>query len=239
VQAERYQMLNVKDHGELRVRTERSAELGDSVMHCMIFPSEFRNVQATYPILWQKNPETGGFFALALFGFEEGENLFLNEDGWAEAYVPLMIRRQPLLIGFQGKGEEDRQAVVSIDSESPRLNRSEGEELFLAHGGVSDYLARMSDLLEAVHHGHLQSDQFCALLEKHQLLEPFVLDVTLDSGEQCQLIGFYAINEERLQNLSADALHELQEKGALAPVFMAVASQSQFRPLIARKNRNR
>lgn len=237
MQAERYQVLNADDHGTLRVRTERTAEMGDAQMSCMVFPGEFRNVQATYPILFQKYPDTGRFYALALFGFEEGENLFLGSDGWEQAYLPLVMQRQPLLIGFQESGTEEKKAVISVDMESPRLSRDEGEPLFLPHGGASEYLSRMSNKLEAVHLGHQQSEAFCALLEKHELLEQFALDIKLDNGEQHQLVGFYAINEERLRSLTAEALHELQEAGAIAPIFMAVASQAQFRPLIYRRNR--
>ncbi|MEE4279125.1 MAG: SapC family protein [Halieaceae bacterium] len=245
MQTERYQVLNADEHGSLRVRTERSAELGDNLMHCMVFPGEFRNVQASYPILFQKYPDTGRFYALALFGFEEGENLFLGDSGWEPAYLPLVMQRQPLLIAFQrsaaadgrAPGDADKKAVISIDMESPRLSEDEGEALFLPHGGASEYLSGMSTTLERVHLGHQQSEQLCTLLEKYELLESFVLDVTLDSGAQHQLMGFYAINEEKLQNLGAEALTELQEKGALAPIFMAVASTSQFRFLIHRKNR--
>jgi len=243
LQTERYQVLNADEHGKLRVRTERSAELGDNLMHCMVFPGEFRNVQASYPILFQKYPETGRFYALALFGFEEGENLFLNDQGWEPAYLPLVMQRQPLLIAFQTSTASasseagEKKAVISIDMDSPRLSEEQGEALFLPHGGASDYLSNMSTTLERVHLGHQQSEQLCALLEKYELLESFVLDVTLDSGAQHQLLGFYGINEEKLQNLGADVLAELQEKGALAPIFMAVASVSQFRALINRKNR--
>ncbi len=234
----RYQMLNAAAHGSLRVKTTRSAELGDAVMQCMVFPAEFRNVQASYPILFQKNPETGAFFALALFGFEEGENLFLDENGWAGAYLPLMMRRQPFLIGMQQRAGEEKKPVISIDMESPRLveGEGEGEALFLAHGGGSDFLAEISGLLESVHRGHEQTERLCSLLLEQGLLESFALDVTLDNGAQCQLLGFYAINEDRLQSLDAEALGQLQKAGALAPLFMAVASQSQFRPLLARKN---
>ena len=236
----RYQMLNATAHGALRVKTARSAELGDAVMQCMVFPAEFRNVQASYPILFQKNPETGAFYALALFGFEEGENLFLDENGWEGSYQPLMMRRQPFLIGLQEQAGEQKKPVISIDMESPRLlegdDEGEGEALFLDHGGASDFLADMGGLLESVHQGHEQTERLCSLLLEQRLLESFALDVTLDNGEQCQLLGFYAINEERLQSLDAEALGQLQKAGALAPLFMAVASQSQFRPLLARKN---
>jgi hypothetical protein len=237
LQEDRYQVLNPDVHGDLKVRQGYSAELGDNVMFSMVFPPELRNVQASYPILFQKNADDGTFFTLALFGFEQGENLFLTDSGWEDMYIPQMIRRQPLLIGFQQGEGDQRKAVISIDTESPKLSREEGEPLFLPHGGASDYLSEMSDLLERIHNGHRQTQKLTKLLLAHELLEPFALEVTLDSGEQCQLMGFYAINEDKLQALSTEALHEFNQAGALAAVFMIVASQAQFRQLVIRKNR--
>jgi hypothetical protein len=64
-----------------------------------------------------------------------------------------------------------------------------------------------------------------------------VLDVELDDGSQNRLAGFYTINEDRLAQLSADQLARLHRDGYLQAIYMAVASLSQFRGLIQRKNR--
>ena len=78
----RHALLNNVDHKDLRIITERSAKFGDNVRGALTFFWEFRSVQAHYPIVFNKNPETSEFTALAMFGFEEGENLFLGDDGW-------------------------------------------------------------------------------------------------------------------------------------------------------------
>ena len=70
-------LLNNIDHKDLRVDTARSAALGDDVMFAATFPAEFRNVQAYYPIVFRKTAE-GAFQPIALFGFQEGRNLFLR-----------------------------------------------------------------------------------------------------------------------------------------------------------------
>ncbi|MDH3907508.1 MAG: SapC family protein, partial [Gammaproteobacteria bacterium] len=98
----RHALLNNVDHKDLRVITERSAKFGDNVRGALTFSWEFRSVQAHYPIVFNKNPETGVFTALAMFGFEEGENLFLGDDGWTTSYIPMTMLIQPFLIGFQG-----------------------------------------------------------------------------------------------------------------------------------------
>jgi hypothetical protein len=52
-----YVMLNNVDHQNVKVITERSARYGDNVHHAMTFPIEFRRVQASYPIFFQKDSE--------------------------------------------------------------------------------------------------------------------------------------------------------------------------------------
>ncbi|MES2348903.1 MAG: SapC family protein, partial [Pseudomonadota bacterium] len=65
-------LLNNIDHQNLRVITKRGAEYGDSLMSSVTFPSEFRDVQACYPIVFRKTADGLGFEPIALFGFQEG-----------------------------------------------------------------------------------------------------------------------------------------------------------------------
>jgi len=237
-----YVMLNHEAHKDLRINTDRSIEMGDGVNFAMTFPFEFRNVQAHYPIFFQKNSETGRFYPVALFGFETNENLFLNEQGWDAAYVPAMIRRQPFLIGFQTNGSdkesesEEKKAVVTIDMDNPRINQEKGEVLFLEHGGTSEYLQKVTQNLELIHQAHEHSEKFVNALLEHELLEQFGLDIDLNDGSAHQLLGFYTINEDKLQQLSADTLGAFNEQGYLMPAYMALASHSCIRGLIDLKN---
>jgi len=224
-------LLNNIDHKDLHVQTGRGAHFGDNVMSALTFPSEFRDVQACYPIVFRKTGD-GGFEAHALFGFQEGENLFLGLHGWEAAYVPLAIQRQPFLIGVNGD-----ELTVHVDLENPRLSTSSGERVFLPHGGTSEYLEGINSTLLAIHQGLLQARGFLAALLEHQLLESFVLDIELDDGSQCRLAGFYTINEERLAMLAGSVLEGLNRAGYLQAVYMVIASMSNFRALIERKNR--
>ncbi|WP_426337344.1 SapC family protein [Pseudoduganella sp. R-31] len=224
-------LLNNIDHKDLHVQTGRGAHFGDNVMSALTFPAEFRDVQASYPIVFRRTAG-GGFEAHALFGFQEGENLFLGLHGWEAPYVPLAIERQPFLIGVSGD-----ELTVHIDLENPRVGTSSGERVFLPHGGTSEYLERINSTLLAIHQGLRQARGFLAALLEHQLLEPFVFDIELDDGAQCRLAGFHIINEERLATLPGNVLERLNRAGYLQPVYMVIASMSNFRTLIERKNR--
>lgn len=233
-----YELLNNIDHKNVRVITERSARYGDNVHFVMTFPTEFRRLQSSYPIFFQKNATTGKFFPLALLGFEEGENLFLSENGWDANYVPLMIQRNPFLIGYQEDSEapDGKRSVVSIDMDSPRISESEGEAVFLPHGGTSEFLTAMTEVLEDIQVGHQMNEVFIDALLEHKLIESVSMEIELNDGSKRQLLGLYTINEERLDQLDGEALGKLQKLGFLLPVYMVLASLSSFRTLIDKRN---
>lgn len=234
----KFVLLDPSKHANLKVITERSAKYGDSVNFAMTFPFEFRNIQACYPIFFQKDADTGRFFPLALFGFERDENLFLTQSGWEARYIPVMIRRQPFLIGFQADPDnpDEKRAVISIDMDNPRVNETEGEVLFPPQGGTSEYLQEVAGNLELIHQANEHSKRFVDALIEHDLLESFTLEITLKDGSGNQLIGFYTINEDSLRQLSGPAFASLNEQGFLQPIFMAVASHSRIAKLVELKN---
>ncbi|MFT5481645.1 MAG: hypothetical protein ACI9GW_000290 [Halieaceae bacterium] len=232
-----FQVLNNVEHAKMRVITDRGAKYGDSVMFAMTFPFEMRSVQACYPILIQKDPDSGKFYPVALFGFEQGENLFLNGAGWDASYVPAMIRRQPFLIGFQkSNAAAEKQRVVTVDVDHPRVGESDGIAMFQTHGGNSDYLEAVADTLESIHSGNEQNEAFIDALLKLDLVESVTLDITLDDASNNKLEGFYILDDEKLQALEEPALIDLHQQGFLMPAYMMVASQSQMRGLIDRRN---
>lgn len=229
----RHVQLNNIDHRDLRIDTRRSATLGDDVAFAATFPAEFRNLQAHYPILFRKDAN-GALSPVALLGFQEGHNLFLDGERWDATYLPLAIERQPFLIG---RGGDD--VTVHVDLDSPRVRTDAGEALFREHGGNTDYMDRVASVLLTLHNGLARVPMFIDALLALDLLESFVLDVELDDGSVNRLVGYYTINEERLRTLDAQALGDLHAAAHLEPVFMAVASVSNFRGLIDRMNRSR
>jgi SapC len=233
-----HQTLNFADHSELRVHTEVAAEYGDNAMACLTVPAEFRNVQAHFPIVFRRDIESGNFSALALFGFENGENLFLNggEGGrWDTLYRPLALAIQPFLVGRSITGEGVGQ--VHIDMGHPRISvNGEGTRVFDDDGKPTPYLESIAEMLGDLDFGYRESSDFFAALERYSLLEPFTLEVPLDDGTQNTLVGFQTIDETRFAALDGAALSALHTDGHLMPIFMAMASVSHFAELVARKN---
>lgn len=233
-----YALLNNVNHAEVKIITDRAARYGDGILQAPVFPFEFRNAQACYPILFQQD-SAGDFSPLALFGFEQGENLFLDESGWQAPYIPAMVRREPFLIGYQessSEGEPVRTRVLSIDMDHPRVNTELGEPLFQPLGGRTPYLENVADLLESIWLGLEHSKTFVGAMQRHDLIESMTLEIELKDGSRNQLIGFHCLNEEKIQGLSPEALGELNANGFLMPMYMVVASMGNLQALAERKN---
>ena len=234
-------LLDSRLHKEVRVKTERSHALGDNVMWAPTFAPEFRNVQAYYPILFQEDPASHQLFPVALFGFEQAENLFLGESGWNASYIPLMIQRLPFSIGLYPNGDTDgdKKRLINIDLDHPRVSSTtDGERLFGEHGEESPYLERIAGMLEAIHVWNEHNKEFMAALTDYDLIEPVTLDIHPSDGPKGQLVGFHTINEERLTGLSIEELGSLHKKDFLSPIYMAVASLSNIRKLVEMKSVN-
>ena len=232
-----FALLNNVAHKNLRVIRDNTSQYGDNEMSLVTFPQEFRAIQNEYPIFFQKNTETGKFTPIALMGLRQNENLFLSEKGWDAQYIPASVKRRPFLIGIQppkpGEGNQPSR-MVYVDMDSPRVNETEGEPVFLPHGGYSPYLESMVDLLEYIQYGTDLNEQFVGTLLANELLEVVTLEITLKNGERHNLAGLYTINEDKLSGLAGGVVADLHSKGFMECIYMVLASHSNVIKLIAR-----
>lgn len=231
-----HQVLNPADHGDLRIRTSAGPMLGDATMASLVVPAEFRRLSCEYPILFRYDTAQRSFSALALLGFEDGENLFVEGDEWQASCRPLAIAVQPFLVGRSQSGDGPSQ--VHIDTAHPRVaSGDDGVAVFDEAGQPTPFLEEIAGMLGALDEGYRASGEFYAALDRYDLLEPFSMDVTLNSGASHRLVGYHLINEERLRGLEPAVLAELHLAGHLEPIFMALASLGNLAKLVRRKDR--
>lgn len=231
-----HQILNPADHAELRIRTEAGAELGDGAMAAFVVPAEFRRLACEYPIVFRHDAASGTWSALALFGFEQGENLFVEGGHWDAACKPLSMAVQPFLIGRAPAG--DAPAQVHIDMSHPRIaSGDQGVRVFDASGQPTPLLEEAIEMLDMLDQGYRASADFFAAAARYDLFEPFSMDVTLESGTTHRLVGYNIVNEARMAELEPAIVAELHAAGHLAPLHFAMASLGNLGKLVRRKNR--
>jgi hypothetical protein len=234
-------LLNNVDHHGLKVVTGHSQAYGDSVNQTVVFPTEFAEIQREYPILFRRN-EAGEFYAIALLGLDKGENLFLTERGWQARYVPAIHQRGPFIIGFQNKesgGEMHREPVIHVDLDDPRVNDTDGQPLFLQHGGNSPYLQHVSHVLKVINRGTEIARPMFGAFQDAGLVEPAMLEIRLDEHTVYKVPEVYSINEETLAGLSGATLERLHSAGYLRAAYLALASLANVSRLIELKNAKR
>lgn len=238
-----YELLNNIKHKDLRVITEYSAHLGDNIASAPTYVTEFRDVLSEYPILIQKDSETGEFNTIALFGFENGENLFLTDSGWDAGFIPAFVKRGPFLIGFQKQDKEteaSQSPMIHVDMDNPRISKSgdEGVAVFLEHGGNSDYLEHINSALSAIYAGIDVNKRMLEAFDKLGLIEAFDIELKLNNGSINKLSGFYTIHEEKLAALTEKDAFGLYKSGFLEPAYLIIASLVNVKKLLVRKNKS-
>lgn len=233
-------LLDNVSHKNLRVRTNYRPGCGYDTNIARVFPSEFCQLQREYPLFFIKDAVSDHFESIALLGFSEGENLYLGAGAWDASYVPLTVQRQPFLIGFQTQqvdGIPAQVPVIHIDLDHPSVSETQGEPVFLPHGGLSPYLERIESILGTIHLGHETSRALSQVLVGLELIESVKVEVRFDDGTSAALEGLYKINENQLRVLNANALEILHQKDYLRDIYLMLASLQNMPRLIERKNR--
>ncbi len=231
------ELLNNVTHKDLKIIQGHTTRSGDNIGYATIIPWEFRQVASCYPIFFRKTNSDNQFEAVALFGFVPNENLYIVDQRQDDIYIPLSVARIPFAIGYTQDAETgQREPVVHVDMDHPRVSFIEGNSVFLEHGGNSPYLESINSILAELINGVTVCKRFTDILQAEDLLEPFVLKITLDNGQQIEMGGFYTINEKVLRDLNAEQLARLHSQNFLELIYMSIASLVNIKKLINKKN---
>lgn len=235
----RYELLNNVAHKDLRIATGFGPQFGDDVGMVPAFPSEYAELQREYPIFFRKDRD-GHWQSVALLGFEQRENLFLQDGRWSAAYLPGAAAKGPFLIGFQEQridGELRQEPVIHIDLDHPRVNHEEGEPVFLPQGGNSPYLEHIATVLRGIRDGSEFGSAMFSAFDSMGLIQPVNLDVQLDERHRVNVNGLHSIDRDALAALDGESLAQLNRAGYLEGAYLVLASLQNMRRLMAEKQR--
>jgi hypothetical protein len=230
-------LLNNVDHADLRVIVHHAPEFGDSVNQVLVFPTEFDAIQREYPIFFRRDAN-GALQSIALLGLDRDENLFLDKHGWQGRYVPAVLQRGPFLIGLQereAEGEAQREPMVHIDLDHPRISKSEGVPLFLPQGGNAPYLDHVAGVLRTIYAGIEATAPMFAAFEAAGLIEPVSLEIEVDEARKYVLPDLFTIGRAALAALDGARLEQLNRAGFLGVAFLVASSMGNVSRLIELK----
>jgi hypothetical protein len=221
--------LSKEAHKSLKVDARASAAYGDNQRFPHVIAKEFPLLVVHYPILFSKDANTGEFHCGVMLGFEEGENLFLEEWRDLEYYRPLGLQRVP----FYAQGPD-----VAIDLDHPRVGVADGTALFTEFGQPTRYLQSIIWTFQDVSSGIAVTRSFITALLQLKLIEPISIEAEFDDGTTRDCAGLYTVNQEALSALPDQTVVDLFRLGYLRLMHLMIASLKQF-PILARKKNGR
>jgi|SRR5690349_3871439 len=218
------ELLDPRRHAQLRLRP-RGKEFPHFVQ---IVASEFGSAAAYCPILFTKEMATGSFYAGAVLGFKEGENLVGGPEEQG-GFHPLMLQREGFFISEQH---------IAIDRAHDRFSENEGDPLFDDAQQPGNALRAIQRTLGEIHRGLELTNAFIAALAENKLIEPIDISLSFDGGERLSLQGLYTVSIDRLRDVDDATALRLFRAGHLQLAHTMAMSLRQI-PRLARLRNQR
>ncbi|MEL6724461.1 MAG: SapC family protein [Pseudomonadota bacterium] len=200
--------------------------------------TEFGMAAAAYPIIFVGDD----FTPVAVMGVRQGENLFVREDGQTEPdfYVPAFVRRYPFVFANDPQGDR---LLLCIDRDAPMVTNQPDVPLF-ENGEPSAFTQNAIEFCKEFERQRRSTTEFATLVKGMGLFEQksvaFQPRDALGNpqGEQQKIADYWAIDENKLNELSDDQFKELRANGALGAIYAHMISLLNWQRVIQRAIRN-
>ena len=212
--------LSVAAHGALGVKQidQPFGFLRDA--HAVpVTVTEFGMAATSYPIIFVGEDRT----PIVVMGVRQGQNLFVTNDGRTEPdyYVPAFVRRYPFVFAADNNSD---QLLLCVDREAPMVSDNP-EVSFFEGEQPSKFTQDAIEFCKEFERQRQATVQFTTLMNKHNLFEEKSISFQprdpngQEIGDPQKIADYWAVSEERLNNLSQEAFLEVRASGALGAIY--------------------
>ena len=196
--------------------------------------TEFGMAAGSYPIIFVGDD----FTPVAVMGVRQGENLYVSEAGQVdpEAYVPAFVRRYPFV--FANDNQSDR-LLLCIDRDAPMVTNQPEVPLF-ENGEPSPFTQNAIEFCQEFERQRRSTAEFAGIIKGMGLFEQkSVAFQPRDQqgnamGEQQKIADYWAVDENKLNELSEEQFKELRANGALGAIYAHMISLLNWQRVINR-----
>lgn len=214
-----YHILSKQQHANYRLQRASSYAFAASDLAAPLVQAELQKAAVHLPVAFVEH--AGGFALVAVLGLQQGQNLLVapTNGQWVGGYVPAALRGYP----FALVPTDDGRPALVVDMASGLVGEAvEGEALFVS-GQPSEALQGVLNFLTQLDKERAATAQLCTLLAAHGLIQPWPIKAMTADGEK-QIKGLFRIDAAKLNQLDAQALHALQQAGALQMAYWQLIS---------------
>jgi hypothetical protein len=221
--------LNSRDHASWKAKETDALPWLATANAIPLTIDEFPLAQRYLPIVFSsgENP-----IPLGLMGLNEGVNVYVDEDGrvTGPTYVPAYVRRYPFML--TKLTPEATELSLCFDPTSGLIGEfDEGHALFDGDKpaeAVDRTLKFCEQFDQAAQRTKLAMDEF----KKHDLIMDGEVSIEHNQSDQPFVYrGFGMINEEKLRDLDAEVVKELNQNGLLALMHAHLFSLNMTREI--------
>lgn len=222
--------LNDIDHRNLKVSADSYMELAKKSHVINLTVAEVGKAVSSFPVFLSKNAQTGDWALSALSSFKQGHNLFVENGKWIATHQPTCIQTFPFCLI---PSEEDAEKLsVGFDSSNKSFSEQQGEALYGDDGKPSDFLQKITTLLEADLQYGAQTYHFNRKLEELGLIKAIDIIVSYAGGSTHTLKGLHTLDEDKIKLLDTETLVEFNKNGYLTVIHAMLTSIYQLNTMI-------
>ena len=226
--------LSSTQHQGLKVRVNCGVEVAATQQIVKLRVNEVGRAAGNFPIFFTRGAQDGALVLSALTSFESQQNMFVKDGQWQSTYQPTAIKTFPFFL-MRSKSDE-KNYTIGIDEKNQVFSKEHGELLFEGNGKASMHLSRAKVLLEADIQNDIHTFQFGKELEQMGLLKSIDLVVQYQDGTNQSITGLITIDEDKINALSAEQLHGLNQQGYLVQIHALLISIYQLNSIIQKQN---
>lgn len=229
------QPLNPEQHAGLGVKTiDEPFAFLRSAHAVPVTVTEFGMAAAAYPIIFVGQDRT----PVAVMGVAEGQNLFVTDNGMTEPdfYIPAFVRRYPFV--FANDDQADR-LLLCIDRDAPMVTNQPEVPLF-ENGEPSAFTQNAIEFCKEFERQRRSTAEFTKIISDMGLFEQKSVSFQPrdqqgnPQGEAQKIADYFAIDENKLNELTDEQFNQLRSSGALGAVYAHMISLLNWQRIISR-----
>ncbi|MEM8615862.1 MAG: SapC family protein [Pseudomonadota bacterium] len=196
--------------------------------------SEFGMTASAFPVIFVGDERT----PVAVMGVRQNENLFVTDEGQTEPdfYVPAFVRRYPFV--FANDNDGDR-LLLCVDRDAPMVT-NQPEVPFFENGQPSQFTQNAIEFCKEFERQRRATVDFVEVVNRFDLFEQKSVafqprDAQGNSvGEQQKIADYWAVDENKLNELNDDQFKELRATGAIGAIYAHMISLLNWQRVIQR-----
>jgi hypothetical protein len=225
------QPLSSQLHANWKAKVVDSAPFFANAHAVPLTVDEFIPAQRHYPIVFSVGPNP---VPLALFGLNEGVNVYTGEDGipLQNLYIPAYVRRYPFMLA-RLRQDSDELSLCFDNSGDLLGDFEEGTPLF---DGTEPSEATRNTLAfcEQFEQAGMRTGMFVEELIQNKLLIDGEVSIEAEGFAQPFVYrGFQIVSEDKLKELRGDVLRKMIQSGLLPLIHAHLFSLSMIRDVFA------